>query len=157
MARKTLDPTAGCSAIVVDAQELYAADQASQRLGMRLLEVRQGFAQLQMCVRADMLNGHRICHGGFIFCLADSAFAFACNAGRATTVAAAVSIEFLRPAQEGTELIATAQERSRGSRTGIYDIEVRQLTGECVALARGRSHELAAGRRPARTKPAAIY
>ena len=112
---------------------------------MRLLEVRTGFARLQMRVGANMLNGHRICHGGFIFCLADSAFAFACNAGRRVTVAAGVSIEFLRPVQAGTELIATAQERSRGRRTGIYDIEVRELGGECVALARGRSHQLGSG------------
>jgi len=143
----TPDPAADSAAVPADAGELYAADRASQGLGMRLLEVRAGFARLQMHVRDDMLNGHRICHGGFIFCLADSAFAFACNAGRPVTVAAAVSIEFLRPARQGAELIATAQERSRGRRTGVYDIEVRELGGECIALARGRSHELTPGRR----------
>jgi acyl-CoA thioesterase len=124
------------------AHAMYAQDQASQALGMRILEVRPGYACLSMTVREDMVNGHKLCHGGLIFTLADSAFAFACNTYNSVTVASAASVEFLLPARLGDELTATAEERSRSKRTGVYDVVVRNKQGESVALFRGRSHEL---------------
>jgi acyl-CoA thioesterase len=124
------------------AHAMYTQDQASQALGMRILEVRPGYARLSMTVREDMVNGHKLCHGGVIFTLADSAFAFACNTYDSVTVASAASVEFLLPARLGDELTATAEERSRSKRTGVYDVVVRNSQGESVALFRGRSHEL---------------
>jgi acyl-CoA thioesterase len=120
---------------------MFAQDRASQALGMRIIEVTPGYAQLVMSVRQDMVNGHQICHGGLIFTLADSAFAFACNTYNAVTVAAGATIEFLAPGRLGDELTATAQEQSRSRRTGVYDVTVRNQRGECIALFRGRSHE----------------
>jgi len=133
------DPQAVADA---SARAMYAEDGASQSLGMRILEVRPGYARLAMKVREDMVNGHKLCHGGLIFTLADSAFAFACNTYNAVTVASAANVEFLLPARLGDELTATAEERSRSKRTGIYDVTVRNSQGECVALFRGRSHEI---------------
>jgi len=120
---------------------MYEQDSASRALGMRILEIRPGFAQLVMQVREDMVNGHQICHGGLIFTLADSAFAFACNTYNLVTVAAGGSIDFLRPGRLGDTLTATAEERSRSRRTGIYDVTVLNQAGECVAMFRGRSHQ----------------
>jgi len=133
------DPQAVADA---SARAMYAEDGASQALGMRILEVRPGYARLAMKVREDMVNGHKLCHGGLIFTLADSAFAFACNTYNAVTVESAANVEFLLPARLGDELTATAEERSRSKRTGIYDVTVRNSQGECVALFRGRSHEI---------------
>jgi acyl-CoA thioesterase len=124
------------------ATAMFAQDRASQALGMRIIEVAAGYAQLAMSVREDMVNGHQICHGGLIFTLADSAFAFACNTYNAATVAAGGTIEFLAPGRLGDELTATAQEQSRSRRTGVYDVTVRNQHGECIALFRGRSHEI---------------
>ncbi len=118
---------------------MYARDRASQALGMELDEVRPGYARLRMVVRADMLNGHGTCHGGIIFALADSAFAFACNSRGVVTVAAGCTIEFLAPAREADELVAEAQERSLQGRNGVYDVDVRRADGELVATFRGRS------------------
>ena len=84
-------------------QKLYAVDKASQALGIRIVEVRPGFARASMVVRPDMVNGHRICHGGMVFTLADSAFAFACNSYNENTVAAAASNEILAPAHQEEE------------------------------------------------------
>jgi acyl-CoA thioesterase len=123
------------------ATAMFAQDSASQALGMRIIEVAPGYAQLVMSVRQDMVNGHQICHGGLIFTLADSAFAFACNTYNAATVAAGATIEFLAPGRLGDELTATAQEQSRSRRTGVYDVTVRNQRGECIALFRGRSHQ----------------
>ncbi|HET9446331.1 MAG TPA: hydroxyphenylacetyl-CoA thioesterase PaaI [Steroidobacteraceae bacterium] len=124
------------------ARAMYGQDHASQALGMRILEVRPGYARLSMTVREDMVNGHELCHGGLIFTLADSAFAFACNTYDSVTVASAANVEFLLPGRLGDELTATAEERSRSKRTGVYDVVVRNQQGESVALFRGRSHEL---------------
>jgi acyl-CoA thioesterase len=121
---------------------MYANDAASQALGMRILDVGPGRARVAMQVREDMVNGHRTCHGGFIFSLADSAFAFACNTYDAVTVAAGASIEFLAPARLGDELIAIAEEQTRSRRTGVYDVTVVNQGGERLALFRGRSHQL---------------
>jgi acyl-CoA thioesterase len=131
----------------VDAQALaervaagmFARDPASQGLGMRITKVAPGFAELTMTVRHDMVNGHAICHGGFVFTLADSAFAFACNSYNANTVAAGCAIEFLAPSREGDVLTATARERILVGRNGIYDIEVTNQAGETIALFRGKS------------------
>ena len=124
------------------ARAMYGQDRASQALGMRVLEVRPGYARLAMKVREDMVNGHQLCHGGLIFTLADSAFAFACNTYDLVTVASAATVEFLLSAHLGDELTAIAEERSRWKRTGIYDVAVSNQRGECVALFRGRSHQL---------------
>jgi acyl-CoA thioesterase len=124
------------------ARAMYGQDRASQALGMRVLEVRPGYARLAMKVREDMVNGHQLCHGGLIFTLADSAFAFACNTYDLVTVASAATVEFLLSAHLGDELTAIAEERSRSKRTGIYDVAVSNQRGECVALFRGRAHQL---------------
>ncbi len=118
---------------------MYSRDRASQGLGMRIVQVAPGAATLTMEVRADMVNGHAICHGGFVFTLADSAFAFACNSYNHNTVAAGCSIEFLAPSKLGDILTATAREHTVSGRTGIYDIDVTNQNGETVATFRGKS------------------
>jgi acyl-CoA thioesterase len=124
------------------AEGMYARDTASQAMGMRIVRVAPGHAEMAMTVRADMLNGHAICHGGFIFTLADSAFAFACNSYNLTTVASGCAIDFLAPAREGDVLTAIAQERSVSGRTGVYDIDVVNQRGEAIALFRGKSYRI---------------
>jgi acyl-CoA thioesterase len=125
------------------AQALFDGDRASQMLGMTIESCGPGRATVSMRVRPDMVNGHRICHGGLIFALADSAFAFACNSYGDSTVAAGAAIEFLAPGREGDLLRAIAQERWRAGKAGIYEIEVRNQRDETVALFRGRSHQVA--------------
>ena len=122
---------------------MFAADRASQGLGMRITHLGEGTATLTMTVRTDMLNGFDICHGGFITTLADSAFAFACNSRNVVTVAAGLTVDFLAPAHGGDVLTAAASETSRAGRTGVYDIVVTNQHGRRVALVRGRSHSLA--------------
>jgi acyl-CoA thioesterase len=124
------------------ADGMFARDPASQAMGMRIVRVAPGHAEMAMTVRADMLNGHAICHGGFIFTLADSAFAFACNSYNLTTVASGCAIDFLAPAREGDVLTAVAQERSVSGRTGVYDIDVVNQRGETIALFRGKSYRI---------------
>jgi acyl-CoA thioesterase len=125
------------------ADKLYGSDQASQMLGMTIDSIAPGSAQVSMRVRPDMVNGQGICHGGLIFTLADSAFAFACNSHGHNTVAAGAAIEFLVPGRLGDVLTASASERWRAGRSGIYEIEVRNDRGEAIALFRGRSHQVA--------------
>jgi acyl-CoA thioesterase len=121
------------------AEAMYAKDAASQALGIRV-DVRQaGRAVARMIVRQDMVNGFGVCHGGLLFTLADTAFAFACNAYDDLTFAAAASIDFLRPARLGDELQAIAREDYRGGRTGFYTVDVVNQRDETVALFRGRS------------------
>jgi acyl-CoA thioesterase len=124
------------------AAAMFANDRASQALGMRIESVAPGRAELTMTVRDDMLNGHSICHGGFIFLLADSTFAFACNSYNRNTVAQGCSIDYLAPAHGGDVLRATGVERSRSGRTGVYDIDVRNQEGRTVALFRGKSYRI---------------
>jgi acyl-CoA thioesterase len=121
---------------------MYASDRASRGLGMRIVELGEGTARLEMAVREDMLNGHDICHGGFITTLADSAFAFACNSRNQLTVAAGLTVDFLAPVKRGDVLTADAVEVSLRGRTGVYDIAVTNQDGICVALVRGRSASL---------------
>jgi acyl-CoA thioesterase len=137
-----LTPTEAQSLAERVAAEMFARDRASQAMGMRISKVGPGRAELTMTVRGDMLNGHATCHGGFIFTLADSAFAFACNSANLTTVASGCSIDFVTPAREDDVLTAIGQERSLSGRTGVYDIEVRNQRGETVALFRGKSHRV---------------
>jgi acyl-CoA thioesterase len=124
------------------AAAMFARDAASQAMGMTIAGIGAGHAELRMTVRADMLNGHAICHGGFIFTLADSAFAFACNSYNLTTVASGCSIDFIAPAREGDVLTAAAHERSASGRTGVYDIEVVNQRGEMIAFFRGKSYRI---------------
>lgn len=132
------------------ADALLAGDTASQSLGIELLDAAPGWARVAMTVRDDMVNGHGICHGGVLFTLADSAFAFACNSHGEPMVAAGASIEFLAPAVRGARVTATATETSRTSRGGIYDVAVAAETGEPLAYFRGRCARL---RPPAPTAP----
>ena len=119
---------------------MWASDQATRMLGMRITEVGPGRAVVEMAVRADMLNGHAICHGGLITTLADSAFAFACNSYNELTVASGFSIDLLAPGRLGDLLTATCTELSKAGRTGVYDTEVRNQRGERIAAFRGRSY-----------------
>jgi acyl-CoA thioesterase len=124
------------------AASMYARDTATHTLGIRIVHVGPGFAELSMTVRADMLNGHQICHGGFIFTLADSAFAYACNSYNLNTVASGCAIEFTAPARPGDVLAARAHERQLAGRTGVYDVEVANQRGETIALFRGKSYRI---------------
>jgi acyl-CoA thioesterase len=120
---------------------MYADDRATRSLGIVIEDVALGRATARMRVSADMVNGHAIAHGGYIFLLADTAFAFACNTYGAT-VAGAAEIVFVRPASEGDELIAEARERVRFGRSGVYDVTVRDIEGATVAEFRGHSRQL---------------
>ncbi|MDG1107761.1 MAG: hydroxyphenylacetyl-CoA thioesterase PaaI [Burkholderiaceae bacterium] len=121
---------------------MWSRDQAAQALGMEIRQALAGSATLRMRVRKDMVNGHQICHGGLIFTLADTAFAYACNSYNQNTVASACHIDFLAPGREGDVLEAVAIERSSAGRTGVYDVEVRVVDGHAVALFRGKSHRI---------------
>jgi len=121
---------------------MFARDRASQALGMRVTGVRPGWARVAMPVRADMVNGHGLCHGGLVFALGDSAFAFACNSYNDSTVGAAATIDYLTAAREGDELTAEASELWRTRRNGLYEIVVTNQRGERIALFRGRSYRV---------------
>jgi len=121
------------------AARMYADDRAAKALGISIDEVAPGRATARMRLTSDMTNGHRIAHGGYIFLLADTAFAYACNSYGPVTVAQSCQITYLRPAREGDELIATAAERVRMDRNGIYDVSVRRADGEVLAELRGHS------------------
>ena len=124
-------------------ESMYAADEASKdTMGMELLACQPGRASMRMVVRPLHLNGHKICHGGFIFTLADSTFAYACNSRNHATVANGCSIEFLRPAHEGDVLTAEGVEQPLSGRHGIYDIRVSNQKGQAVALFRGKSTQI---------------
>ena len=118
-------------------------DRASSALGMTVLTDDPGFAVVTMIVREDMLNGFEVMHGGFIFAVADTAFAIACNESDAVTLAAGAEISFLRPARPGQMLTATAVRRTISGRTGIYDVQVTDEAGEVIAEFRGRSRTTA--------------
>ncbi|MGP1613680.1 MAG: hydroxyphenylacetyl-CoA thioesterase PaaI [Pollutimonas bauzanensis] len=124
------------------ARTMYDNDAATQALGMRLLSVAPGQASMAMTVRADMLNGHKTCHGGFIFALADSTFAFACNSRNMATVASGCAIDYLAPGFEGDVLTARAAEYSLAGRTGVYDVHVSNQDGKRIAVFRGRSYRI---------------
>lgn len=135
---------------------MWRDDAASQALGMTLEEVRPGYARLSMAVRPEMVNGHGICHGGFVFAVADSAFAFACNSYNRSTVAQACDIVFVTAARLGDTLVAEAVERTRFGRNGVYDVEIRRTgvtDAACVALFRGRSREIRGSVVPQESEP----
>ena len=123
------------------ADAMWKEDGASQGLGMQILEVKAGHAVLAMTIQPHMVNGHGIAHGGFIFTLADSAFAFACNSHNQRTVAAQCNISFIRPGKLGDTLVAAAREISRTGRSGIYDVRVT-VNDTVVAELRGHSRTI---------------
>jgi acyl-CoA thioesterase len=124
------------------AEAMWKEDDASQGLGMEIVEIKPGQATLAMTIKPHMVNGQRIAHGGFIFTLADSAFAFACNTHNDRAVAAQGSISFLRPGKLGDRLVATAREISRSGRSGIYDVRV---TADELVIAEFRGHSRTIG------------
>ena len=134
-----LDPQAVANAV---GDGMMAGDAASRALGMKIDSMGPGYARVSMSVRADMLNGFKICHGGFIATLADSAFAFACNSYNELTLAGGIVVDFIAPANEGDVLTAEAREVALAGRTGVYDVTVTNQRGELVAVLRGRSHRL---------------
>jgi acyl-CoA thioesterase len=133
----TLDPQALAERVGAG---MFAEDAASRGLGMHLEAMGPGYARISMTVRPEMLNGFKICHGGFITTLADSAFAFACNSSNELTLAAGIVVDFVAPAKEGERLMAEAKEVVLSGRTGIYDVTVTNEKRQIVAVLRGRSH-----------------
>jgi acyl-CoA thioesterase len=131
------------------AEAMWNEDDASKGLGMEIVEVRAGQATLAMTVQPQMVNGQRIAHGGFIFTLADSAFAFACNSHNERVVAAEGNITFIRPGKLGDRLVATAREVSRSGRSGIYDVRVTRDDGTVIAEFRGHSRAIGGAWLPA--------
>lgn len=121
---------------------MFERDPASQALGMTLESIKPGYARMSMTVRPDMLNGHGTAHGGYIFMLADSAFAFACNSHNLNTVGAGCTIEYLAPGRAGDVLVAEAVEQALQGRTGVYDVTVSDQEGRKIALFRGKSHRV---------------
>jgi len=124
------------------AAAMWAGDRASQTLGITVSDVSPGRATARMTVAPTMVNGHAIAHGGYVFLLADTAFAFACNTYGMVTVARSADVTFLAPAAQGDELVAEAVERHRAGRNGLYDVTVRRADGTVVAEFRGHSREL---------------
>jgi len=124
------------------AEAMWAGDRASRALGMEITNVGPGGATLTMTVTETMTNGHGMCHGGFVFTLADSAFAFACNAYDQRTVAQHCAVTFLHPAQLGDRLTAQCVERTRAERSGIYDVSVKRADGTLIAEFRGHSRTI---------------
>ncbi len=122
------------------AEAMRATDAASRELGLELDEVRPGYARTRLRITASMVNGHDLCHGGYLFLLADTAFAYACNTYDEVTVAAACDVVFVSSARSGDELVAEASERLRYGRSGLYDVTVTRVgDGAVVAEFRGRS------------------
>jgi acyl-CoA thioesterase len=126
----------------LSAAAMYGADRASQLLDIEITDVLPGRATARMRVTPSMINGHDIAHGGYVFLLADTAFAFACNSYGRVSVAASADIVFVAPARLGDELTAEATERVRYGRSGVYDVTVRRPDGEVVAEFRGRSRSV---------------
>lgn len=124
------------------ATSMFERDPASQGLGMTIDAIAPGYARMSMPVRADMLNGHGSCHDGFIFALADSAFAFACNSRNMVTVGAGCTIDYLAPGRLHDVLTATAVEQALSGKSGVYDIKVSNQDGRTIALFRGKSHRV---------------
>jgi acyl-CoA thioesterase len=125
------------------ADAMYARDHVAHALGMTIAQVAHGSATVSMIVRQDMVNGHDICHGGYMALLCDSAFAYACNSYNATTVASGFSIELLAPAKLGDTLVAVCVEQTLRGRTGVYDVKLTNQHGDVIALFRGKSARIA--------------
>ncbi len=133
------DPQALAEAVTA---AMWSRDRPAQALGMRIEHVGPGRSRVSMTVRGDMVNGHHICHGGLIFTLADTAFAYACNAYNRNTVASGCNIDFVATGREGDTLQAEAVERTLSGRTGVYDVTVRDSAGNTIALFRGKSYRI---------------
>lgn len=121
------------------AEHMWANDAMSQKMGMQILAVSEGSATLSMRICKDMLNGHKTCHGGQLFSLADSAFAFACNSQNQAAVAANCMIDFIRPAFEDDLLTATATVVNQGKRSGLYNIKILNQDNDLIVIFRGHS------------------
>ena len=144
MTTSTLETSAIASLAQRVADAMFAADRASRELmQMVLVSCAPGRAVMRMTVREEQLNGHQICHGGFIFTLADSTFAFACNSHNKSAVAASASIEFLKAGQLGDVLTCEGIEQTLQGRHGIYDMRVTNQRGEVIAMFRGKSAQIA--------------
>jgi acyl-CoA thioesterase len=131
------------------ARAMYAADTASQHVGIAMTDLSTGRSVARMTVTGTMVNGHGICHGGYVFMLADSAFAFACNTYDEVTVAASCQVAYLQPVRLGDELVATAVERYRVGRTGLYDVTVERVDADGrQVVAEFRGHSRTTGSRP---------
>jgi acyl-CoA thioesterase len=126
----------------LSAETMWADDNVTRELGIEMISVEPGQAKMAMKIRASMTNGHGMCHGGYIFLLADSAFAFACNSHGRRNVAQHCQVTFLAPGKLGSRLIAEAFERQRGERSGITDVTVRDETGSVIAEFRGHSRAI---------------
>ncbi|MBK5074644.1 hydroxyphenylacetyl-CoA thioesterase PaaI [Budviciaceae bacterium CWB-B4] len=124
------------------AAHMFAQDTCAQAMEMQIDEVDNGFARVSMTVTPQMLNGHQTCHGGQLFSLADTAFAYACNSQGLAAVASGCSIDFIQPVFAGERLTASANVRSQGKTTGLYDVEITNPSGKIVACFRGRSYRL---------------
>jgi acyl-CoA thioesterase len=124
------------------ARAMLAAEGTGPAWGLEIEEAREGYARVQMAIRADMLNGYGTAHGGLIFALADSAFAYACNGRNLRSVAAQASIVYLEPAREGDVLIAEAEERALVGRSGVYQVTVRSEDGRAIAEFTGFSRSV---------------
>jgi acyl-CoA thioesterase len=120
-------------------EAMWREDRAAKWLGMKLEEIRPGYARMSMTVTGNMANGQALCHGGLIFALADSSFGFACNSRNHRALAAACAIDFLAPARLGDRLTAECSEQASAGRTGIYDARVTNQDGELIAVFRGKS------------------
>ena len=125
------------------ADAMYSRDHAARALGIQIVAVNRGSATTSMLVRQDMVNGHNICHGGYMALLCDTAFAYACNSGNQNTVASGFSIEILAPATLGDTLVAFAVEQAQRGRQGVYDIKLTTQNGDIIALFRGKSARIA--------------
>ncbi|OKP03655.1 hydroxyphenylacetyl-CoA thioesterase PaaI [Xenorhabdus eapokensis] len=121
-------------------ETMYAQDACAQNMGMHIEHIDIGFARLSMKIVPNMLNGHQRCHGGILFSLADTAFAYACNSEGKATVASSGSIDFIRPALVGDRLTATASVRHQGKNTGLYDVEIINQNSKIVAFFRGYAY-----------------
>ena len=139
MPEQTAPPTATKTLAERVVDSMLRDDRATHMLGMRVVRVSEGTCCVEMRVREDMLNGHRTCHGGILFSLADTAFAFACNSRNYRAVAAGAQIDYLRPALEDDVISAVAEERSAGKRLGVYDVTLTNPKGQTVALFRAKS------------------
>jgi acyl-CoA thioesterase len=124
------------------ADRLHAREGTSAALGIEIEEVREGYARIAMIVRKDMLNGKAITHGGMIFTLADTAFAYACNSRNVNTVAQSATVVFVAPGREGDRLVAEAREESQTGRSGVYSVKVRNQNGENIAVFQGLSRSI---------------
>jgi acyl-CoA thioesterase len=138
-----VDHAAAQTLAYIASAAMYARDSATQAMGIVLDQISPGYARMNMTVRPDMLNGHQICHGGYLFALADSTFSFAANSYNHNTLGTACNIDYLAPGRLGDVLIAEATEQSLQGKNGIYDVRIRNQTGQTLALFRGKSLRIA--------------